>query len=300
MPKEQRNQDTDRKERIRKNRARRRMYTLTRVMFLMFFLVFLGTGVSLGLRVYQDWRDAKSYEELNQLITEPQETEPAVPTESRMPELPTDPEEPTGAVSGPETNDPQILAKYRTVYGMNQDMYGWLSIDGIPFSYPVMYTPEEEERYLRRGFDGSYARSGVPFIDKDCQPGTANYVIYGHNMTNGTMFAQLLAYEDQEFWKEHPVIGFDTLYEEGEYEIISVFYSRVFMTYEKNVFRFYNYTDLSDPDVFSEYVGNVMELSLYDTEVDVRYGDELITLITCSYESGVPNERFVVVARKRP
>lgn len=274
------------------------MYTLTRVLFLGFFLVFLGTGVTLGLRIYQDWRDAQSFSHLNELITEPSGEE-TLPSESRMPELPDNPEIPTEE-SQPEPDDSGILAKYRTVYEINQDMYGWISIDGIQFSYPVMYTPEDEEYYLRRGFDGAYARSGVPFIDADCEPGCTNYLIYGHNMTNGTMFAQLLAYEEEEFWKEHPVIYFDTLYEEGQYEVISAFYSRVFYKYETNVFRFYEYTDLSDPDVFSEYVGEVCDLSLYDTDVDVRYGDELITLITCSYENGVPNERFVVVARKRP
>lgn len=297
MQNQQQNQVTDRSQRIKANRARSRMYTLTRVMFLVFFLVFLGTAVMCGLRIYQDWRDAEAYAGLNALVTDPVET--TTPSDSQTPETSDDPMAPTN-MTVPSSDEPQILAKYRTVYEMNHDMHGWLSIDGMQFSYPVMYTPEDEQYYLRRGFDGSYARSGVPFISADCKPGTNNYLIYGHNMTNGTMFAQLLAYHDEAFWKEHPVINFDTLYEEGEYEIISVFYSRVFYLYETNVFRFYDYTDLSDPDVFSEYVGEVLDLSLYDTGVDVRYGDELITLITCSYDNRVPNERFVVVARKRP
>lgn len=299
MPKEQQNsQASDHDQRVKANRTRSRLYTLTRFLFLGFFLVFLGTGIATGLRIYQDWRDAQAFAGLNELVTEP--TDGSAPTENGMPELPSETVDFPIDETKPESNDPQILAKYRKVYEMNQDMYGWISIDGMEFSYPVMYTPEDEDYYLRRGFDGGYARSGVPFISANCKPGSNHYIIYGHNMTNGTMFAQLFAYSEESYWKEHPVIQFDTLYEAGEYEIISVFYSRVFYQYETKVFRYYDYEDLSDPDDFSKYVGEVLDLSLYDTGLDARYGDELITLITCSYENRIPNERFVIVARKVP
>ena len=60
--------------------------------------------------------------------------------------------------------------------------------------------------------------------------------------------------------------------------------------------RFYSYTNLADPELFSEYVANVKELSLYDTGITADYGDTLLTLVTCSYQT--ENGRFVVVARK--
>ena len=300
MPNQQQNSQPDRSERRKAARRRSRLYTLTKVLFIVFFLIFIGSVGSLALRTYQDWHDAQVFAGLNQLITEPSIPDGTQPSETIPGTTEQIPGESTPGESEPvmET-EKQILPRYQTVYGMNQDMYGWIAIDGIPFSYPVMFTPEDEEYYLRRGFDGAYARSGVPFIDADCNDGCGNYVIYGHNMTNGTMFAQLLAYEDESFWEEHPVIRFDTLYEMGEYEVIAAFYSRVYYKYETNKFRFYEYTDLTDPDDFSKYVGEVFDLALYDTNVDVRYGDELITLITCSYEHRIENERFVVVARKR-
>lgn len=301
MPKEQQSKQSDRAVRSERARRRSRLYTMSRILFIVFFLVFLGSVGTLALRTYQDWHDAQAFANLNQLVAVPQES--TGPEESQN-SGETAPEEVPGGdeLSVPaetESEGRHILPRYQTVYDMNQDMYGWISIEGIPFSYPVMYTLEDEEYYLRRGFDGAYARSGVPFIDTDCKPGCGNTIIYGHNMTNGTMFAQLLAYADESFWREHPVIQFDTLYEEGEYEVVAAFYSRVFYKYETNKFRFYEYTDLSDPDTFSEYVGEVFDLALYDTNMDVRYGDELITLITCSYDNRIENERFVVVARKR-
>lgn len=283
----------ERIQRIKGRRRRRRMYNLTTVLFILFLLIFLGATAGVALQIYQDWHDAQLYAELSELVTDPPETDPPA-TEPGISE-----QEPIGPTeTGPQTPaEPGILPKYQTVYQMNGDMFGWVSIDGTGFNYPVMHTPEDEEYYLRRGFDHGYSRSGVPFMDADCVTGCGNYLIYGHNMNNGTMFAQLISYEREAFWREHPVICFDTLYEKGDYEVISAFYSRVFYRYETNVFRYYDYHDLTDPEAFQEYVDRVKDMSLYDTGIEAEYGDELITLITCSY--GHKNERFVVVARKQ-
>lgn len=272
------------------------MYTLSRMLFIFFFLVFLVSAGLTAYQIHQDRKDAALFDELSQLVTDP--TEHA--SDGLQPEqTDSSPETVPGTSEGPGTHqEPVILPKYQTVYSMNNDLFGWVSIDGTAFNYPVVHTPEDEEYYLRRGFDGAASRSGVPFLDGDCKTGCGNYLIYGHNMNNGTMFSQLLPYANEAFWKEHPVISFDTLYEAGNYEVIGAFYSRVFYRYEKNVFRFYDYHDLTDPEVYQEYVDQVKAMSIYDTGVEANYGDELITLITCSY--GRKHERFVVVARKQP
>lgn len=62
-------------------------------------------------------------------------------------------------------------------------------------------------------------------------------------------------------------------------------------------FRYYYYTDLSDPEDFAYYASKVKENALYETGQDITWGDELLTLSTCSYQ--VANGRFVVVAKKR-
>ena len=62
-------------------------------------------------------------------------------------------------------------------------------------------------------------------------------------------------------------------------------------------FRYYYYTDLADESDFDYFIDNVKERALYDTGVDARYGDDLLTLSTCSYH--VKNGRFIVVAVRR-
>lgn len=188
------------------------------------------------------------------------------------------------------------LSPYTALKEGNADLFGWIKIEGTKLDYPVMYTPEEPEYYLRRAFDKSNSVSGVPFLDGNFIEGGNHYLIYGHNMKNGTMFHALLDYAEPEFWNEHPSITFDTLQKNGSYTVIGAFYSRVYYQDETDVFRFYAYSDLSDPEVFLEYVNNVAAASLYDTGESAAYGDTLLTLVTCSYHT--KNGRFVVVARK--
>lgn len=191
-----------------------------------------------------------------------------------------------------------MLPQYEELWRQNNDLAGWLSIEDTPINYPVMYTPENPEYYLRRAFDHSKAVSGSLFIDGSCTLDGNHFLIYGHHMKNGTMFGTLSEYADKDYAQKHPDIHFDTLYDQGVYEVMAAFYSRAYTEEDTNVFRYYQYTDLSDPDTFAEYVREVKDASLYDTGIDANYGDTLLTLSTC--DRHVEDGRFVVVARKTP
>ena len=112
-------------------------------------------------------------------------------------------------------------------------------------------------------------------------------------MNDGSMFADLCKYKSKDFWQTHPTIWFDTLDSFGVYEIVTVFKTVV---YAQNGFRYFDYVELDDPARFDAYIARCKALSLYDTGVEARYGDKLITLSTCEYSR--ENGRMVVVARK--
>ncbi|MBQ9685866.1 MAG: class B sortase [Oscillospiraceae bacterium] len=200
--------------------------------------------------------------------------------------------------SDPESEQEQktILDQYLPLYELNSDLFGWLCMDGTSVNYPVMYSPDRPDYYLNRAFDGSYSGSGVLFIDGRCPADGNYYIIYGHHMQNKTMFGQLPKYMDEEFRNEHPVFQFDTLYEHREYEIIAVFLSRIYDDNENNVFRYYEYTDLSDENIFTEYIREVKQAALYDTGISAEYGDDLLVLSTCNYHTA--DGRLVVVAKR--
>ena len=110
------------------------------------------------------------------------------------------------------------------------------------------------------------------------------------------MFATLMKYVNESYWKEHPMVQYSTLYEEREYEIIAAFYDRVYYKYE-DWFKFYQFIDARDQAHFEEAMAYYKENALYDTGVTAEYGDKLITLVTCSYHQ--ENGRFVVVAKQK-
>ena len=190
---------------------------------------------------------------------------------------------------------PPVLEKYRALYQENGDLVGWLSIEGTDIDYPVMQR-EDDEYYLHHDFYGEESRYGCLYVKGQADvdtPGT-NFIIYGHNMKDGSMFGDLDLYRKESFWQEHPRISFDTLYEERIYEIIAVFRSRVYQP-EEDVFKYYQFYQAENQEEFSWFYENIKELSLYDTGVTAAFGDTFLTLSTCAYH--VEDGRFVVVAK---
>lgn len=190
---------------------------------------------------------------------------------------------------------PPVLEKYRALYQENGDLVGWLSIEGTDIDYPVMQR-EDDEYYLHHDFYGEESRYGCLYVKGQADvdtPGT-NFIIYGHNMKDGSMFGDLDLYRKESFWREHPRISFDTLYEERTYEIIAVFRSRVYQP-EEDVFKYYQFYQADNQEEFSWFYENIKELSLYDTGVTAAFGDTFLTLSTCAYH--VEDGRFVVVAK---
>lgn len=250
---------------------------------LLFFLcfAFIFSATVLVLHYVQFAQEDKALRELSAVIPVNITDEDTFPAATAAPLQP--------------NQSPIILAQYRELYEQNTDMVGWIRIDGTKINYPVMY--RADDFYLTHSFDKKDSKSGVPFVDKRCavDPFGTNTIIYGHNMKNGTMFADLLKYVNEEYFKEHPLVQFDTLYEQQKFEIIAVVKSQ---TYRKSdrVFKHYEFLSADNTAVFDEYIANIKAIALYDTGVTASYGDELLTLVTCAYHT--ENGQFVVVARK--
>lgn len=200
------------------------------------------------------------------------------------------------------TEAPVPERNYQPLVQENNHLAAWLMIENAEVNYPVMYTPDAPEYYLRKAFDGSYALSGSLFIGADCIPDGSNIIIYGHNMKDSSMFGTLESYADEDYAREHSEIIYDLIQPDGSYErltfeVMAAFYSRIYSVDEENAFRYYYSTDLSDPDAFQYYIEEAMSASLYDLGVTAEYGDRLLTLSTCSYHT--EDGRFVVVAREK-
>lgn len=194
-------------------------------------------------------------------------------------------------------DDKLILARFANLYRRNTDFIGWLRIDGTVIDYPVMQSMYDEEYYLRRDFDKEYSYAGTLFADtsSDISKPSDNIIIYGHHMNTGKMFHELEEYDDEDYYKKHKTITFDTIYGSGEYEVIAAFRTKIYDE-DYTGFKYYRFFDAANSNEFDDYVSNCKSLTNYNIDATATYGDSLITLSTCAYHT--ENGRFVVVARK--
>ncbi len=194
-----------------------------------------------------------------------------------------------------EQEKKERMLKVGKLQEINSDIVGWIEIEGTNINYPVLQG-KDNNYYLDHNYKKQKTEKGSIFLDKsyDWDIKSNNLIIYGHNLVNGQMFKDLLKYAKEDFYKKHKAIRFTTEKEDKEYEIISAFKSKVYNQKEKNAFRYYDFINSKSEKEYNNFVKQAKEASLYDTKNTAKYGDELITLITCAYH--VDDGRFVVIA----
>jgi sortase B len=267
------------------------------MLIVIFALIAVGSAAYIGIYYYRSSSSQKDFEQLKNDIDYDYIDENGNDIMVEV-EASSDTESPTNL---------RIFKKYLSLYMKNTDFIGWLRIDGTDIDYPVMYTPDDMEYYLHKNFDKEYSYAGTLFIDENCTPVAMssdnltedvsdNIIIYGHNMKSGTMFHHLLDYEDEDFYKEHKYITFDTLAGEGTYEVIATFRTKVYSDDDTEHYKYYKFYNAADKDEFNEFVNYAKSNTPYAISETASYGDKLITLSTCSYHT--TNGRYVVVAKK--
>ena len=176
----------------------------------------------------------------------------------------------------------------------NEDTEGWIKIDGTRINYPVM---QNGDFYLHNNFYKKYSISGTPYLASYCNVNSSdNFIIYGHHMSNGSMFAGLDIYKTYNGYKNHKYIKFFTLIDgktiENQYEVVGAYKVQP-NTEVANIL--YGTTNFNNEEDFNKYKNILKSKSLYDTGANLSYGDKFITLSTCEYSQ--KNGRLVVVGK---
>lgn len=265
------------------------------VLFLSF--IFLVSAGFLADYFIKSQKHAAQFDDLSALVEQAQQRPlPTEPTGSNNSEPTNPPEIPHVTVTHPETGEElRILREYAPIFQMNPDLIGWIKIENTNLNYPVMQTIDSPNYYLHRDFYHEYSNHGCIYVSEACdiESPSDNLTIYGHKMKDGSMFAMLHEYMDEDFYREHPIIIFDTLTEHHTYEILSVFLTTASVG---QGFHYHEFVDAKNETEFDVFVGRCKDLALYNTGVDASYGDKLITLSTCEYSQD--NGRLVVVAKR--
>lgn len=194
-------------------------------------------------------------------------------------------------------SEPEKQASYRNLYLENADMVGWIQIEGTSIDYPVMQTPADPNYYLKHDFEKHYTDYGCPFMQADCDAlaPSDNLIIYGHNMKDGSLFADLAKYGSKDFWQTHKTVWFDTELGSYAYEIFAVIHTTV-QADDADAFPFYRFVDAAAPEDFADYVSACQARALYDTGISAEYGDKLLTLSTC--DNITDDGRLLVIAKQ--
>ena len=199
----------------------------------------------------------------------------------------------------------ELMPSAKALLEINPDTVGWIHIEGTNISLPVVQrrSSDGNDVYLKTAFDGSSNKAGTIFLDwrntLNAHERSDNLVIYGHNQKDKTMFGDLAYYKKNiDYYSQHPVIQFSSNYRTDTYKIFAYFVAPTLesQTADGVVFDYHNRLEFSSREKYDDFINNVMLRSQIITPVDVQYGDEFITLSTCSNEFS--NSRFAVFARK--
>lgn len=199
------------------------------------------------------------------------------------------------------------LTKYTDLRDINADFVGWLRIENTGVDVPVVQTADNET-YLRKDFYGKYSVYGNPFLDyrnklknlvenrqTNFTSVDKNTTIYGHNMLDNMVFAELMGYRELSFYREHPLVEFDTIYGATKWKVIAAFLVNSTANLDNGYVLEYNFVSCYEQN-FVSYLQELQKRSYIHTGVDVNADDVLLTLSTCD-KSDIEEGRFVVVAR---
>jgi len=210
-----------------------------------------------------------------------------------------------------EEPEPQleILAKFVDLFEQNTDLAGWIRIPGTMVDYPVLRSPESDwDFYLSHNFYQEPDLHGVPYIWPLHVNAENDFLfIFSHNMSDGSIFADVARYQDRSFFENHPTIEFASLYNERTFKVAFVFYVYSDMNSgdyyyqpatiieEQPEFPYISLTELGHLEEFDQFIEQNKAHALYDTGTEVAFGDRMIALWTCA-STDITELRLIVVA----
>ena len=178
-----------------------------------------------------------------------------------------------------EQESVEIPIDFDSLQARNPEAYAWITIPGTVIDYPILQSASDNTYYLTHTIDGAESPEGSIYTEtynsRDFED--PNTVIYGHDMANGSMFQNLLNYQDRSF--------FDANREVLIYTPDAIRRYRIFAAYlydDRHLMQSFNF---EDKDVYRQYLESVFSIremgACIDTDQEVTADDKIITLSTC-------------------
>ena len=153
--------------------------------------------------------------------------------------------------------------------------------------FKITYTSTNNVYYLRHLLDKSYSANGSIFLDTlNDKFNDDNSILYGHHMRNGSMFASIDDYKEQEYYDNHPVLWLLTPTQ--NYQLKP--FAGLIVSPDRTS---YFITDFDTKQEKVEYMKYAIANSEFKTNVKPNSADRLVTLATCDYT--FTNARFILL-----
>lgn len=175
------------------------------------------------------------------------------------------------------------------LHKMNPDVVGWLVIDDTNIDYPLLIGQTNQD-YLSADEYGNYSVSGSLFLDyrNDKEFTDFTTLIYGHNMTGGKMFSDLLKFEDETYFNTHTTGTLYTLEDEKSIEIKILLKTNA---YDYTIFN----PKHESKSARTDFLSYIHKKAIFQNNAEISIDDKLLVLSTC--EMSVTNGRIVVIAK---
>lgn len=253
----------------------------SKLIIILALVLVLAAGAGVGFYMYSSNQKAKVAEE-EAKNADPEKTQERY---EKLKEQATVKEDP---------NDPMNREiDFASLQAVNPDVYAWISIPGTNVDYPILQSETEpDEYYLNHTIEKKEGLPGTIYTEKYNSKEFTDPVtiVYGHDMKNGSMFANLHLYEDQAFFDANPYVYIYLPNQALKYRVFAtvVFDDRYILG---------NY-DFRDPVDFQKYLDELKSSINGHVNPDVNVTQEtgILTLSTCIATS--PNERWMVNATR--
>lgn len=178
---------------------------------------------------------------------------------------------------------------YKAMLQYNDEAKGYIKLDGTRIQYPIV-EHEDNEFYLKRGSDKVSNGAGALFLDyRTVGLDGRMCILYGHNMMDGSMFAELMNYRQDDFAKKHQTFDVYVGYRHYIYYVFSAFSTK---DDNESVYKF----GFEDDNDYQKWLNTVSGKSRYKFEHGLPgINDKVIMCSTCVDNSG--NRQLVCMYR---
>ena len=191
-----------------------------------------------------------------------------------------------------DADDPMFRKiDFAAAQAVNPDVYAWIWIPGTNVDYPVLQSETVDDAYyLNHTIEKKEGLPGTIYTEKynGKEFSSPVTVVYGHNMKNGSMFADLHKFEDKAFFDANPYVYIYTPERTLKYHI---FAATPFD--DRYLLGSYNFSSQVDFEKYLDELRSSINANV-NMDVNVLQQTGILTLSTCIADS--PNERFLVNA----